>query len=319
MCKNLWTEFPHKMTKVRHSLIFPDFPWKHLFHLIQMSCKLGWKDIPDLKVQVRQLVKGRVHLAMRNVQWKRWVWKKPREPLHWGTQAGTPRSGLDMRRGRCVQTSNVHSYCVAAKCTVHHTWNKNQKPGSTGEHMKNMCLTHKRIRAYQSLAGPRTTFLVWNPVLKRNLAASCILIIAISSASGKRWSWPKSHKIEILMDKGAKTSNKKKKLNPTLHCIQVEAQIRFRKRILGVFITLYTSEKCILMEKKTLFLYVKGPDRRAHVSFIPSSTSVLHSSKQKHILCEFISDNFCRACTRSVHEELNFLSVIIARKTKIQF
>lgn len=26
--------------------------------------------------------------------------------------------------------------------------------------------------AYQSLAGPRTTFLVWKPVLKRNLAAS---------------------------------------------------------------------------------------------------------------------------------------------------
>lgn len=56
------------------------------------------------------------------------------------------------------------------------------------EHMQ-ICATH--TQAYQSLAGPRTTFLVWNPVLNRNLAASCILIIAISSASGKRWSWPK--------------------------------------------------------------------------------------------------------------------------------
>lgn len=44
--------------------------------------------------------------------------------------------------------------------------------------------------AYQSLAGPRTTFLVWKPVLKRNLAASWALIIAISSASGRRWSCP---------------------------------------------------------------------------------------------------------------------------------
>lgn len=39
---------------------------------------------------------------------------------------------------------------------------------------------------YQSLAGPLTTFLVWNPVVNRNLAASWILIMAISSASGSR-------------------------------------------------------------------------------------------------------------------------------------
>lgn len=66
----------------------------------------------------------------------------------------------------------------------------------TVEEHANMCLTQTNIHthAYQSLAGPRTTFLVWNPVLKRNLAASCILIIAISSASGKRWSWPKRQK-----------------------------------------------------------------------------------------------------------------------------
>lgn len=33
-------------------------------------------------------------------------------------------------------------------------------------------ITKRSGPAYQSLAGPRTTFLVWKPVLKRNLAAS---------------------------------------------------------------------------------------------------------------------------------------------------
>lgn len=59
------------------------------------------------------------------------------------------------------------------------------------EHLRGKKKEKRNSKAHQSLAGPRTTFLVWKPVLKRNLAASWALIIAISSASGKRWSCPK--------------------------------------------------------------------------------------------------------------------------------
>lgn len=52
---------------------------------------------------------------------------------------------------------------------------------------------------YQSLAGPRTIFLVWNPVVNRNLAASWILIIVISSASGNRWSCPLKEKYKRIL------------------------------------------------------------------------------------------------------------------------
>lgn len=106
--RTLWSEFQ-----------ISDIPW---FPMNEGS--LDWRDVPDLKVQVKQWVKGRVHLAGRNVQWIQWVWRRLLEPLHWDTQAGTPRSGLDMQRGRCAQTSNAHSYCVVARCTEHHTWNK---------------------------------------------------------------------------------------------------------------------------------------------------------------------------------------------------
>lgn len=48
---------------------------------------------------------------------------------------------------------------------------KGKQSSTVGEHWKRKAHP-ERGEAYQSLAGPRTTFLVWKPVLKRNLAAS---------------------------------------------------------------------------------------------------------------------------------------------------
>lgn len=113
-------------------------------------------DIPDLKVQVRRWVKGRVHLARRNVQWIQWVWRRLLEPLHWDTRAGTPRSGLDMQRGRCVQTSNAHSYCVVTRCTEHHTWYKGNKDQLIVDKREINC---SRTQASMCLINTETTCL----------------------------------------------------------------------------------------------------------------------------------------------------------------
>lgn len=81
-------------------------------------------------------------------------------PRRSGTRAGTPRTGWGTQTEHCVQTNSVHSYCVSAGCRGRHTWGEERAEYLMREKIRKKGKHSEAEGAYQSLAGPRTTFLV---------------------------------------------------------------------------------------------------------------------------------------------------------------